>query len=186
MLSFEHARHLVPTESQLVNRPGALVETFRHHVVEFFVQFKIGVESAGGQVQVAVMLLEELLIFFVGDCPSDLPADIVESPFLGVENGEDFFLEHLELAQLVQPLVASLLETEFKLDSLLHEFVHFLVEEGEVYQLALACEVAAGAVGADEHVLFAEALLTGADATGLQVMPLALGSREGFHGVLEV
>ena len=148
----------------------AVVDGVSEEVPELLVEVVVGTDGPYREIHAAEGLLEELLVLFVGDSPPDLPTDFVELALSDVEDTHEFLLEDLELAELVEPLLASHVVGGLEIDPLLHEFVHFVIEQRYVDDLTAPLDMPGGAAGADQDVLVLEALGTAADHVCLLVM----------------
>ena len=180
-LFFEKERDLCSVDPQFVKGSVAVIDCIREKIPKFLVEVVVGTHSSGGEIQAAECLFEELPIFFVGNGPPYLSADFIELPFPDVEDTHEFLFEHFELSELVEPFLASQVVGAFELDSLFHEFVDFLVEEGDLNDLAALFDVPGGAAGANQDIFILEALGAAADHVGFLIMFDAQLGAENLH-----
>lgn len=161
--------------------PVAVIDCIREKVPKFLVEVVVGTHSSGGQIEAAESLFEKLPVFFVRNSPPYLSANFVELPFPNVEDTHEFLFEDFELSELVEPFLTSQVVCSLEFDSLFHEFVNFLVEEGDLNDLTALFDVPGGAAGANENIFVLEALGATADHVCFLIMFYAQLGAENLH-----
>ena len=84
-------------------------------------------------------------------------------PLPNVEDTHEFLFEDLELSELVEPFFTSYMVGGFKVNSFLHELVHFVIEERYFNDLTALFDMSGGTTGTDQDIFVFETLRTAAD-----------------------
>ena len=180
-LFFEEEGDFSSVDPQFVEGSVAVIDCIREEIPKFLVEVVVGTHSSGGQIQAAESLFEKLPVFFVGNGPPYLSADFIELPFPDVEDTHEFLFEDFELSELIEPFLTSQVIGALEFDSLFHEFMNFLVEEGDLNDLAALFDVPGGAAGANKDIFILEALGAAADHVGFLIMFDAQLGAENLH-----